>query len=86
MLQLVFCSVDRTAQAIKKPDQPGGNIEITFLGLLEDVVVALAPLTDFGGHRVKALRTAFRAGQGHVGDCPGDTAIAVINWVNGRVP
>jgi hypothetical protein len=42
VLQLVFCSVDRTAQAIKKPDQPGGNIEITFLGLLEDVVVALA--------------------------------------------
>ena len=78
--------VDGAPQTSQEPAHPGRNAQRSFLRPLQDVVVGPALLPDLRRHAVEPLRAALRAREGQVGDGAGDTAVAVLEGVDGDEP
>ena len=70
----------------KNQSQPGRDVEVAFLGRLEDVVVGVAFLPDLRRHAVEALRALLRARERHVGDRARDAAVAIVERMDGDEP
>src|SRR5690606_32720904 len=78
--------IDGAMQGVEEPDEPLGDVHGPLLGALQDVVVGLALPLDLRREAVEALRTAVGARKPQVADGPGDTAIAVVERVQGHEP
>ncbi len=73
-------------ERVEEPGEPLGDIKRIFLGSLKDVVVGLAFPLDLCRQTVEALRAAVGARQQKVADGTGDTAVAVVERVQGDKP
>jgi hypothetical protein len=71
---------------IEEPGEPIGDVERTFLGTFQDVVVRLALPLDLRRMAVEALRVAIGTVQQQVANGAGDAAIAVVEVVQGDEP
>src|SRR5258708_35665428 len=79
-------AVEGAIKAGEEPLQPIGDIEVTFLGRLQDVVVARPLDAYLGRHAVESPRAFLRPCERHVGDGARDAAVTVLEWVNGHKP
>ena len=72
--------------ALKEPCHPFGDVGVASAVAFESPVVVGAVLAYLVGHAVDACLGVFRSCQGHVGDGPGDAAVAVLEGVYGDEP
>src|SRR5262245_19414931 len=79
-------SFDRSGQATEEPLHPRRNLHRRLLRPLENAVVLAALFADLRRHAVEPLRTSFRSGERHVGDRPGNPAVAIVEWMNRHEP
>src|SRR3974390_2365743 len=84
--EYVVGAIERPIQASEEPRQPWCDVQVTFLGPFQDVVVGVALQSDLRRHAVKALRVAFRASECHIGNCSCDAAVAVFKGMDGDKP
>ena len=82
----VASAFEGTVQAAEKPLHPCGNVERALLGLLQDAVIIVSFDLDLGGHAVEPFRALLRACKRQVGDCTGDSTVAIIERVDGHEP
>lgn len=66
--------------------QPAGDVEQPFLGSFQATVIAAAVGKDAGRQCVEADRLRLRLGQGEIGECAGEAAIAVVERVQSDEP
>lgn len=81
-----FRAVEGAIKTGEEPAQPRRDFKITFLRRLQHTVIVLALLPDLCRHAVKSLRTLFRTRKLHIGDGAGDTAVTVLEGVDGDEP
>src|ERR1700722_19592696 len=79
-------SVKGAIETAKKPLQPWGDVEVILLRRFKDVVVGASLLPDLRRHAVEALRALFGTRERHVGDGARDTAIAIVERMDGEEP
>ena len=82
----LFSGRKRPVEAVQEPEEPGGDVAIALLSLLQNVVVFLLQNLHFVGHTVEALDGVFATGQEHIRDGSGDTAVAIVEGVDGDEP
>src|SRR5690348_8397886 len=84
--EFLFRSSDGTIEAFQKPNQPGGDIEIALLSVLQEIVVPPALLADLGRHAVKPHLTLLGSSERQFSDGAGDTSVAVFERMNRHEP
>lgn len=77
---------DRTSEAAQEPRLPIRNVHPIFLRCFEQLAIGVPLGPTLGRHALEALGAPFRSGQGHVGDGPGDTAVAIVERMYGYEP
>src|SRR5690606_13582762 len=78
--------IDGAMQGVEEPGQPLGDVHGPLLGALQNIVVGLALPLDLRRQAVEALRAAVGARQQQITVGPGDTAVAVVERVQGPEP
>ena len=73
--------INGAMQHIEKPNKPIGDIHGPLLRALQDLVVGLSLTLDLGRKTIESLWAAIGASQQQISNGPGDTTIAVIEWV-----
>src|SRR5580704_11609864 len=91
-LEINLSAVDGPAQASQKPVHPwcyvhgGLSVRSSALGSLQDVVIGVSLLPDLRRHAIETLRASFGSRQRHIGDCAGDSSIAIFKGMQGYKP